>query len=1023
MATSIYEIVRHGVNGCHGSGGSDGVNGQFFGASGQNGEVGKAGDHGGDGQDITVTLSTDDQGANILIENHEDPSKSGQMEMDASGKAIRLMAEGGHGGNGGRGGDGGHGSQGRDGRNATQTSNGDDGGQGGNGGNGGNGANGGNSGNGGNVCVNIKQDDADLAVLLSYNIQAGLPGSAGSGGYAGSGGEGGEGGRSYSWQVAQATTDKEGIVRTTYGSHTNPGGNHGIQGTMGLAGLSGTKGTRGMDGNFIIRVQETGETSSQSCFLQLVSFEIAPSDDGIFEPGELVFLQDLCYENSGKICYPRGRVIATGINSNQWVHFDPADISESIEEIHPSESRTVREYLQFRIRHPAEIPINTTFRTVAKIQPYGLYQRINHPIPCVQRQIEIKYPVELSHINGTPTISYNEEMTFALEVKNISSKQIGPETKEGRILRVILRTNNLYNGKSVIVRNHLEHDLSADLEEPIIYNIPELLGGETWQLSGTIQFVNSEFPINSHLPLIAELHLGTIEKPHEDFIIVQQQVFEVQLSQPFKPDPRADMLLVTNHGIRHSQIAEWEKFAQSFGSSICVWNTSLYQGFSFSLSGPEEQSIRKLFSGKTVVFLNNPAALEDHKSVQVMNYLSSQDMFEAARIHNVRCYVIGGSADFDAWTLPARKCTLAEYGDKKAVIAVKQEREQEVYDIRDKDAYKIEISEKFYLTPSAEKLTNSIEKSAVELMAKLGRKFPTQNNHLFYRSAIAATKKGLLSQKFKVGEVEIRRGLDKRYASLAYSQRPDNEVGNLSDTDMFVVLKLLPFDRKLQILTNVMLASTSKLREILGEAILSDLMDEQRAFRNQDISHIYTKKNIGNYLHFFNAFIASDYADIISSDYGQQFLQDFIIRFISLLSCIACPSLWHTPKSSLLSKHCQTGLEQLYLRIKPSADQKEISILRQSCELKFKGRSPQDILWTSCFPSHLSNNIVFDNQRWPKEAINITDDESLLAEKIPDQYAEIIPERNCFVNSTTGSVDQRRRIASIDCRRQVIHYD
>lgn len=90
--------------------------------------------------------------------------------------------------------------------------------------------------------------------------------------------------------------------------------------------------------------------------------------------------------------------------------------------------------------------------------------------------------------------------------------------------------------------------------------------------------------------------------------------------------------------------------------SCVVWNVSLFNGFSYSHN--KYSLFDAAFKNGLVVFLNTPFEVDDDKphyaekaSFLPLQYLNPCDIFEAARYHGIRTYVINSTlSDTHAFT-------------------------------------------------------------------------------------------------------------------------------------------------------------------------------------------------------------------------------------------------------------------------------------------------------------------------------------------------------------------------------------
>ncbi|MCB0363342.1 MAG: hypothetical protein KDD35_11495, partial [Bdellovibrionales bacterium] len=300
-------------------------------------------------KDLSPDGSIEPQKVFISISGTVGPGLVDQkLEYMPSSQFILFDVHGGRGGNGGQGGDGEGGCNGRDGRDATRSFSGENGTDGCPGGDGGSGTPGSDGGAGGKIRIHMDQKDTHLLMLVKTDISGGPPGDPGKNGRPGEGGRGGQGGSSYSWtttRVVGKRCDPDRMVNNGNGSrtvqkgachdvtttdrHTQSGGFDGRNGADGVIKSGPVNGgTQGLDGQFQITIhQEAGpsQTFTRPYNLVLRSFTMEDENhDGIFEPGEKVFVSGIKVQNIGEIPTPKGKSdVLIFLGSSAWIIADP----------------------------------------------------------------------------------------------------------------------------------------------------------------------------------------------------------------------------------------------------------------------------------------------------------------------------------------------------------------------------------------------------------------------------------------------------------------------------------------------------------------------------------------------------------------------------------------------------------------------------------------------------------------------------------------------------------------------------
>lgn len=220
-------------------------------------------------------------------------------------------------------------------------------------------------------------------------------------------------------------------------------------------------------------------------------------------------------------------------------------------------------------------------------------------------------------------------------------------------------------------------------------------------------------------------------------------------------------------------------------------------------------------------------------------------MFEAARQFGVRTYVVNYAtptqpswhhANHQRYFLP-----MARHGHDEAA------RDVDAFDGRSIFTKEVEESEPdrdLHLPERYEyvriKLFRALfaptesdfEKRMGELADKLKRIRPDRTYYVAkaYQSATRGnTVRGLLFKRYDCGHIEVRRGLDTTNACMASTVMPMSKTQPVQTAvNEFVLLKLLPFSKKLELFTSVCPTSSGHYQVSL--AIISDIADEQNVF-------------------------------------------------------------------------------------------------------------------------------------------------------------------------------------------------
>lgn len=251
---------------------------------------------------------------------------------------------------------------------------------------------------------------------------------------------------------------------------------HRTKGDDGMDGRRGEKPTNplfcGKDGRsgeslIIVRPLTVGglEQQYRSVYrLELRSFDLEDENvDGIFEPGEHLFVRRIRVKNSGKYVETvNARIILNLFNSGGM----PSPTRETRIEIQASEfleplsgqdsvayvpsipaghTVTLSRSIKALIREPTFTPCSqpykiTTAAVVLKATMPGLNRRLQNF--DYSRPFEIQYPLEVKEIDHLPSVSQGSENKISMQISNLSNKimfrldRVSPRRAEVRISMV-----------------------------------------------------------------------------------------------------------------------------------------------------------------------------------------------------------------------------------------------------------------------------------------------------------------------------------------------------------------------------------------------------------------------------------------------------------------------------------------------------------------------------------------------------------------------------------------------------------
>lgn len=853
-STSTYvnriEYDASGANGLNGNNGIHGNNGLGYGGNGAPGGNGASATNGSHGQPIDVKLAIQDRAVTVSI-NHQSLQA---LKLGEASAQIFLRSVGGNGGIGGKGGQGGEGSRGSDGQNATQSSSGTSGGKGGDGAVGGAGGNGGNAGDGGKVRIFLHPSETDLLMLSNIpDVRSGQVGKGGNGGNGGKGGSGGSGGSSYSWTTLETmyTTDSDGNLQTMFYTslHSNSGGSHGRSGNSKPKGQDGQDGKRGLDGTFTIHVENQIYTEPYDLKITHTTLEDANNDD-VIEPNEHVKVH-LSIKNITSMPTPLQPVL---LNLQQTALIKPRGSSLNIPSLQPGE--IYNGYLKFKVKKQ-DTRIGKPLLCTGDLLYQALLSRVNKKMQTLSSQMHsfaVRYPIEISPVIGTTSVNLDEEAIFAIRVHNVSKKALGVDTESLRTAYVKIEVKS----SEAIQRSDVFFGTKDNIKilgtEEITHSVNNIKPNEKLVFSDSIQFSNKALLPYQKLHLVASLYIGGIgERKVQHVRCIQKQTFEIQLAEPYKPNANADLLLVINSETTKQEIEHWHSLTKKLGLILSIWNVSLYDGISFYLNKNRmADTALQGFQGKTVIFLNQPFYDGVNDTQCATEMLPSFELFQIARDLKIKTYVIGNS------------------------IKIEEQYRPSAEDVR-------KYAESIFIEKRVLKSSQANLEAFYKKIQKLNTKHKKQDPRFQYVMVENFNKqlvsKHLFVSKYQLGEVKLIQAPNCNqtyFLHLPVSNQAIHDSSFIySEDNVYAVLKMLPFEKKLMLIQ--MLEQTD--RSVLRQALLSDLMDEQFTFSKEKWTGQWSQEQLKENLTHLNTFINWDWSGILEDDQKCEWVLNCLIYF------------------------------------------------------------------------------------------------------------------------------------------------
>ncbi|GAW12934.1 hypothetical protein ANO14919_023070 [Xylariales sp. No.14919] len=390
-----------------------------------------------------------------------------------------------------------------------------------------------------------------------------------------------------------------------------------VPGLDGLDGRSGTpitsvlqNGVGGLQGNLTIVVQKPDGSRQEYTSLYslaLTDFDVEDENgDGIFEPGEHLFIRRITIQNSGGMPSPT-RPIQLSMVESDW--FKPVFGREGwafLPSVREGSSVTIDGPIKVRIREQEEyeIPeIGALFICREVIHLNAVMPWLEREIPNFEfnKVVEIRYPCELRNFQALATVAQGSQSKLSFEVYNHGGISIGPRGYNSRIVEVDVSFPAAFG--------ELESE-PGQWRQSVTITPGEIRGGAGLVSKPQLR-VHSHAQGYQHVAALFKLYLGKPKRRGADgkseLNLVHVVEVKMQVSDHYIIHPGASFLLVTNSETGGERAQSIRRFINnSLGTEIDTWNISLYAGLNYrdQYSGAWENILSK-YHGRTIIFLGN----------------------------------------------------------------------------------------------------------------------------------------------------------------------------------------------------------------------------------------------------------------------------------------------------------------------------------------------------------------------------------------------------------------------------------
>jgi len=318
---------------------------------------------------------------------------------------------------------------------------------------------------------------------------------------------------------------------------------------------------------------------------------------------------------------------------------------------------------------------------------------------------------------------------------------------------------------------------------------------------------------------------------------------------------------------------------------------------------------------------------------------------------------------------------------------------------------------------------NFFVEEILKLKAKLTNLFPNHTYYFFYRCKPNLLKKTMgMCETFQWGEVEIRRGLDRDLIvdrSLAHSHKNNNLVDQV---DEFVLIKLLPWDTKLDWFVRNLESNEYNI-ELIGKTMLSDLCEELDVYSRNSWSGLMTKKLIGQRMMILSKFIKNEHLmKILSHEAGRKTYLSIVVNYCYTLKKITSfkDYIWFNRNKRIVRSSCEKKMAR-FIREHFHSDRINIQLLITALINK---REDLAIIFQNFIrPFHNHQRAIF-NQNVDRD-IDFLVDLDFLPSKNPDQndYPQIKVDQNKFFDPITGFYNVEARQAALKAGKNNCYFD
>ncbi|KAF1848784.1 uncharacterized protein K460DRAFT_428134 [Cucurbitaria berberidis CBS 394.84] len=347
--------------------------------------------------------------------------------------------------------------------------------------------------------------------------------------------------------------------------------------------------------------------------LELVDFEVEDENgDGVFEPGEHVFIRRIRVRNSGGMPSPTCQIPVTLASNSDW--FEKVPSGEGGVAFLPtsipvggtaSTSGAIKVRIKERtLKGGRSLTPGCKFSAKDTLRIRADIPWLDRKMPCFEfsKEIDISYPCAFGDFQHLRTVAQGAVSVVHCEIQNSGHRPLGELDHLGQQRVVEIRTTiPLSFGRLIHDSEHQE----------VIRRLPSIRPRDAVSMEQQF-YVLSTAQCHRKFWVTFEIYIESpLQDPTSDMletVLVESQTIQIQVSNAYNPTPNAKMLLIMNPNTTKKQSRAIQLFVTGqLMMEVDICNVHENGGL---LSLPKDDSeelcpITTAYHGKTVIVLDN----------------------------------------------------------------------------------------------------------------------------------------------------------------------------------------------------------------------------------------------------------------------------------------------------------------------------------------------------------------------------------------------------------------------------------